>query len=69
MKSLELKNLGVQEMNDIEMKYVEGGGLTEIIGSVGGIIKPVVGTVNAVVDKLKDTASNIGAIIGGIVGF
>lgn len=30
MKSLELKNLGVQEMNDTKMKYVKGGGLTEI---------------------------------------
>ncbi|NQX40421.1 hypothetical protein SAMN05421820_105308 [Pedobacter steynii] len=46
MKNLELKNLGVQEMNVAEMTKVEGGGLLNDI--LTGVVGSVVGTVNAV---------------------
>lgn len=46
MKNLELKNLGVQEMNVTEMTKVEGGGLLGDI--LTGVVSSVVGTVNAV---------------------
>lgn len=37
MKKIELKNLGVQELNTAEMAKVEGGGLLDgLLGGVGG---------------------------------
>jgi len=44
MKNLELKNLGVQEMNATEMTTIEGGGL---IADLGAVIGGVFGVVNA----------------------
>lgn len=46
MKSLELKNLGVQEMNTAEMSQVEGGGivnntLTEVLASLSTALNSV----------------------------
>lgn len=51
MKNLELKNLGVQEMNTVEMTKVEGGGL------VGGILDGLLGSVAGTLNTLgKDTS-------------
>lgn len=37
MKNLELKNLGVEEMNTTQMTNVEGGGLLDgLLGGAGG---------------------------------
>ncbi|MGN7987114.1 bacteriocin [Pedobacter sp. 22226] len=46
MKSLELKNLGVKEMNTTEMSQVEGGGivnntLNELLASLSGALNSV----------------------------
>ncbi|MGM9476747.1 hypothetical protein ACS5PU_09960 [Pedobacter sp. GSP4] len=46
MKSLELKNLGVQEMNTAEMSQVEGGGivnntLNEVLGTLATSLNAV----------------------------
>lgn len=44
MKNLELKNLGVQEMNTAEMTKVEGGGI--IGGILDSLLTSVAGTLN-----------------------
>ncbi|MCX2452603.1 hypothetical protein OQX61_15100 [Pedobacter sp. PLR] len=44
MKNLELKNLGVQEMNTEEMTKVEGGGL--VGGILDGLLTSIAGTLN-----------------------
>lgn len=51
MKNLELKNLGVQEMNTAEMTKVNGGGL--LGGILDGLLSSVAGTVNAVTTDLS----------------
>lgn len=56
MKNLELKDLGVQEMNMTEMTKVEGGGLlgdalTNILNSVGGTVSSVVSDTSAFLNK------------------
>lgn len=51
MKNLELKNLGVQEMNTAEMTKVNGGGL--LGGILDGLLHSVAGTVNAVTSDLS----------------
>ncbi|WP_421940860.1 hypothetical protein [Pedobacter sp.] len=51
MKNLDLKNLGVQEMNASEMTQIEGGGpLNDLLG---GLLTSVVGTVNGVSTDLS----------------
>ncbi|AOM77007.1 hypothetical protein [Pedobacter steynii] len=61
MKNLELKNLGVQEMNVTEMTKVEGGGLLGDI--LTGVVGSVVGTVNAIATDttafLNKTLTNV----------
>jgi bacteriocin-like protein len=46
MKSLELKNLGVKEMNTAEMSQVEGGGI--INNTLNELLTSLAGTLNAV---------------------
>jgi len=46
MKSLELKNLGVKEMNTTEMSQVEGGGI--INNTLNELLTSLAGTLNAV---------------------
>ncbi|MDR6784695.1 hypothetical protein ABIE26_003341 [Pedobacter africanus] len=46
MKKLELKNLGVQEMNTAEMAKVEGGGLLN--DALKGLLGSVTGTLNTI---------------------
>ncbi len=48
MKNLELKNLGVQELNANEMSTIEGGG---IIGTVFTLLGQVGNTVGTVVSN------------------
>jgi len=46
MKSLELKNLGVKEMNTTEMSQVEGGGIVNT--TLSDLLASLSGTLNAV---------------------
>ncbi len=50
MKNLELNNFGVQEMNNIEMNKINGGGLLSGLlgGRLNGVLNPVTDTVTTV---------------------
>lgn len=63
MKNLELKNLGVQEMNTTEMSAIEGGGILGDLAS--GLFNEVVSITN---NFLKSTVSFIGSSMGTIFG-
>jgi len=54
MRNLELKNLGVQEMNATEMAKIEGGGL---IANIGALIGGIFGVVNAVGTVVTNTVN------------
>ncbi|WP_025141888.1 bacteriocin [Pedobacter jeongneungensis] len=61
MKSLELKNLGVKEMNTAEMSQVEGGGivnntLNELLASLSGTLNSVGADTSAFLNK---TVTNV----------
>lgn len=61
MKSLKLENLGVQEMNKIEMSQVEGGGtvnttLTEVLASLSTTLNAVGADTSSFLNK---TLSNV----------
>ncbi|ACU03953.1 hypothetical protein [Pedobacter heparinus] len=58
MKNLELNNLGVQEMNELEMSKIEGGGL---LGSLLGGILPTVNTV------VSDTLQYVGKQVNNVL--
>ncbi|HWW40079.1 hypothetical protein [Pedobacter sp.] len=68
MKNLELKNLGVQEMNAAEMTKVNGGGL--LGGILDGLLSSVAGTVNAVTADLSTflnkTLVNVAKFVWGL---
>ncbi|SHG90808.1 hypothetical protein [Pedobacter caeni] len=64
MKNLELKNLGVQEMNVTEMTQVEGGGL--IGGILTGLLTSVAGTVNAIA---TDTSAFLNKTLTNVLKF
>jgi hypothetical protein len=68
MKNLELKNLGVQEMNTAEMTKVNGGGL--LGGIIDGLLSSVAGTVNAVTADLSTflnkTLVNVAKFVWGL---
>ncbi|WP_133783901.1 hypothetical protein [Pedobacter nutrimenti] len=68
MKNLELKNLGVQEMNTAEMTKVNGGGL--LGGILDGLLSSVAGTVNAVTADLSTflnkTLVNVAKFVWGL---
>lgn len=55
MKNLELKNLGVQELNATEMSTIEGGGL---LGNIFGVLGAVGTTVNGVVNTVSTAVNN-----------
>ncbi|ACU05539.1 MULTISPECIES: hypothetical protein [Pedobacter] len=73
MKKLELNNLGVQEMNTVEMTKVEGGGLLDGLGLLNGLglgnltggLAPVTGAVKSV---LNDTFSFLTKQLGTVLG-
>lgn len=63
MKNLELKDLGVQEMNTTEMTTIEGGG---ILGDlVSGLFHEAV---SITTNFVKSTVSFIGSTLGVIFG-
>nr|WP_199075231.1 hypothetical protein [Pedobacter sp. ASV19] len=68
MKNLELKNLGVQEMNTAEMTKVNGGGL--LGGILDGLLSSVAGTVNSVTADLSTflnkTLVNVAKFVWGL---
>lgn len=65
MKSLELKNLDVQEMSSIEMTTVEGGGL---LGDfLTGTLNVVITTAGTVVkDTVAYAVKQISTVLGAI---
>ncbi|WP_316817507.1 hypothetical protein [Pedobacter nyackensis] len=73
MKRLDLNNLGVQEMNTLEMTKVEGGGLLgglNILSGLGlgnltGALTPVTGAVKSV---LTDTFSFLNKQLRTVLG-
>ncbi len=61
MKKLELKDLGVQEMNTTEMSAIEGGGI------IGDLVKELTGiTVNFVKSTISFVGTQIGVIFGSL---
>lgn len=64
MKKLELKNLGVQEMNSAEMAKVEGGGLLN--NALSDLLTSLSGTLNAVV---SDTSSFLNKTLNNVLKF
>ena len=61
MKSLDLKNLNVQEMNTTEMSQVEGGGivnttLNEVLASLSGTLNAVGADTSSFLNK---TVANV----------
>ena len=64
MKKLELKNLGVQEMNTKEMSKVEGGG---ILGDVLGILGGTLASTGALVgNSVAFLLGQVGRVLGGL---
>ena len=55
MKNLELKDLGVQELNTKEMSTIEGGGL---LGDIFGVVGAVSTTLNGVVNTVNTVVGN-----------
>ena len=60
MKNLDLNKYGVQEMNENEMKTVEGGGFWGFLGTIGAII---IGFLIA-----GPAGAAAGAMISGVTG-
>ena len=53
MKKLELKEMGVMEMNNTEMNNVNGGdGLTDLLGNVFKLLGSILGAVFGFVQSL-----------------
>lgn len=62
MKNLELKDLGVQEMNTAEMTQVEGGGLIwDTLNATLGIVTTTAGNV------IKDTTAFVNKQVGTLL--
>jgi hypothetical protein len=64
MKKLELNNLGVQEMNSVEMTKTEGGGilwssLSALLGNVGTTVNSVLGDTSQFVSKQLATVFSL----------
>ncbi|WEK18456.1 MAG: hypothetical protein P0Y49_16830 [Candidatus Pedobacter colombiensis] len=73
MKKLNLNNLGVQELNSVEMTKVEGGGLLSGLGILNGLglgnltgaLAPVTSAVNCV---LNDTFAFVNKQLKTVLG-
>lgn len=64
MKNLELKNLGVQEMNTAEMTKVEGGGI------IGGILDSLLTSVSGTLNTLgADTSAFLTKTLNNVMKF
>jgi hypothetical protein len=61
MKNLELKNLGVQEMNATEMTNVNGGGFGDILININ--LEPVF---KLLADVLTNVVSGLGQLLQGL---
>ena len=61
MKNLELKNLGVQEMNATEMTKVNGGGFGDILININ--LEPVF---KLLADVLTNVVSGLGKLLKGL---
>lgn len=64
MKKLELNNLGVQEMNSVEMTKTEGGGilwssLSALLGNVGATVNSVLGDTSQFLSKQLATVFSL----------
>lgn len=64
MKKLELNNLGVQEMNSVEMTKTDGGGivwssLAALLGNVGTTVNSVVGDTSQFLSKQLATVFSL----------
>jgi len=60
MKKLELKNLGVQEMNTTEMLNTEGGSLLSFLDGLMGGVNTLLGNVVNTLNKILSPLINIG---------
>ena len=77
MKKLDLNNLGVQELNTVEMTTVEGGGLLSGLGILNGLglgnltgaLGPVTGAVNSVLnDTFAFATKQLKTVLGSLGG-
>ncbi|TCC98607.1 hypothetical protein [Pedobacter hiemivivus] len=77
MKKLDLNNLGVQELNTVEMTTVEGGGLLSGLGflnglglgNLGGATAPVTGAVKSIfTDTFSFTTKQLQTVLGALGG-
>ena len=59
MKNLKLENLGVQEMNTVEMADVNGGGWGDIFLNIN--LQPVL-------DLVAGLLNSVGALLKGLLG-
>jgi hypothetical protein len=72
MKRLDLNNLGVQEMNTVEMTKVEGGGLLgglglgNLTGGLGTVTTPVKTILNDTFSFLNKQLSNVQSLVNGL---
>ncbi|MFC6101264.1 hypothetical protein [Olivibacter domesticus] len=63
MKKLDLKDLGVEEMNNVELRTIEGGGLSDASGLIGSIES----ILNDIVGFAQKTLQSVLGIIGGLL--
>lgn len=65
MKKLELKNLGVQEMNTAEMSTIEGGGIINDLAK--GLFNEAISiTTNFVQSTVSCLGNTLGTIFGSL---